>query len=144
MACRRQELRRQGRGGVDAARCAYRLLMLSHLLRGHILLAAVTRTPRNPVCSPSSTTAMASLFSRSLARTARPHAASRLIQRSLATSRTCRFEQETRSRLDYHTVEDLQGMPAHEILPEPGTKEDAKMRHFTGGRSVLDMICFCF
>ncbi|KAF7776527.1 hypothetical protein Agabi119p4_4920 [Agaricus bisporus var. burnettii] len=51
---------------------------------------------------------------------------------------------ETRSRLDYHTVEEWQGMPAHEILPEPGTKEDAKMRHFTVNfglpRTVFRMI----
>ena len=31
---------------------------------------------------------------------------------------------------DYHTVEDLHGMTAHEILSGP--KEDPKMRHFTG------------
>jgi len=30
----------------------------------------------------------------------------------------------------YHTVEDLHGMTAHEILSGP--KEDPKMRHFTG------------
>ncbi|KAF5361258.1 hypothetical protein D9758_010303 [Tetrapyrgos nigripes] len=33
---------------------------------------------------------------------------------------------------DYHTVEDLQGMHASQILAETGTRADAKMRHFTG------------
>ncbi|KAJ2927061.1 hypothetical protein H1R20_g10035, partial [Candolleomyces eurysporus] len=32
---------------------------------------------------------------------------------------------------DYHTVEDLQGLHAAQILPTPGTEKDAKMRHFT-------------
>lgn len=31
-----------------------------------------------------------------------------------------------------HTVEDLHGMSAAEILAETGTRADAKMRHFTG------------
>lgn len=33
---------------------------------------------------------------------------------------------------DYHTVEDLQGLHAAQILPTPGSEKDAKMRHFTG------------
>lgn len=83
----------------------------------------------------SSTTIMASLFLRSLARSTKAPTPSRLLQRGLATSRTCRLEQKTqdaKTSFDYHTVEDLQGMSAHEILAEPGTREDAKMRHFTG------------
>lgn len=78
---------------------------------------------------------MASLFLRSLARSTKAPTPSRLLQRGLATSRTCRLEQKTqdaKTSFDYHTVEDLQGMSAHEILAEPGTREDAKMRHFTG------------
>lgn len=31
-----------------------------------------------------------------------------------------------------HTVEDLHGMSAAEILTETGTRADAKLRHFTG------------
>jgi NADH dehydrogenase (ubiquinone) Fe-S protein 2 len=31
-----------------------------------------------------------------------------------------------------HTVEDLHGMSAAEILTETGTRADAKFRHFTG------------
>ena len=33
---------------------------------------------------------------------------------------------------DTHTVEDLQGMHAADILAETGTRKDAQMRHFTG------------
>jgi len=32
-----------------------------------------------------------------------------------------------------HTVEDLHGMSAAEILTETGTRADTKLRHFTGG-----------
>lgn len=31
-----------------------------------------------------------------------------------------------------HTVEDLHGMSASDILAETGTRRDAQMRHFTG------------
>lgn len=33
---------------------------------------------------------------------------------------------------DYHTVEDLHGMSAADILAEPESRTDSKMRHFTG------------
>ena len=33
---------------------------------------------------------------------------------------------------DYHTVEDLHGMHATEILAETGARSDSTMRHFTG------------
>ena len=33
---------------------------------------------------------------------------------------------------DTHTVEDLHGMSAAEILKETGTRADTKLRHFTG------------
>ena len=33
---------------------------------------------------------------------------------------------------DTHTVEDLHGMHATDILAEAGTAKEAKMRHFTG------------
>ncbi|KAF9237057.1 Ndufs2, NADH:ubiquinone oxidoreductase 49 kd subunit [Melanogaster broomeanus] len=36
--------------------------------------------------------------------------------------------------LDTHTVEDLHGMSAAEILAETGTRADAKLRHFTGAQ----------
>jgi len=38
----------------------------------------------------------------------------------------------TKNVFDYHTVEDLQGMHASQILAETGSRADAKMRHFTG------------
>jgi hypothetical protein len=81
------------------------------------------------------TTTMASPFVRSLARSSRASLSSRLLQRGFATSRAQRLEQrtqDTKTSFDYHVVEDLQGMSAQEILAEPGTREDAKMRHFTG------------
>lgn len=37
-----------------------------------------------------------------------------------------------RNLLDVHTVEDLQGMSAADLLAESGTRKDAQMRHFTG------------
>ncbi|KAH7914532.1 NADH-ubiquinone oxidoreductase 49 kDa subunit mitochondrial precursor [Hygrophoropsis aurantiaca] len=37
-----------------------------------------------------------------------------------------------RNVFDTHTVEDLHGMTATEILSETGTRADAKLRHFTG------------
>lgn len=37
-----------------------------------------------------------------------------------------------KSVFDTHTVEDLQGMRAMDILAETGTRRDAQMRHFTG------------
>jgi hypothetical protein len=33
---------------------------------------------------------------------------------------------------DYHTVEDLHGMDAADILADPISRPDSKMRHFTG------------
>ena len=43
-----------------------------------------------------------------------------------------------RNVLDTHTVEDLHGMTASDILLETGTRKDAQMRHFTGP-SVLEL-----
>ncbi|KAF9447841.1 NADH dehydrogenase I, D subunit [Macrolepiota fuliginosa MF-IS2] len=77
---------------------------------------------------------MATLL-RSLTRSAAAPTTSRLLQRTIATSSICRLEQKTqdaKSSFDYHTVEDLHGMSAQQILAEPGTRDDAKMRHFTG------------
>ena len=37
-----------------------------------------------------------------------------------------------RNPFETHTVEDLHGMSATEILAETGTRADAKLRHFTG------------
>ena len=79
---------------------------------------------------------MAFALLRSSARIARTTKTSRLSARSLSvTSRTQNEPNIDRtdgkkSGFDYHTVEDLHGMTAHEILSGP--KEDPKMRHFTG------------
>jgi NADH dehydrogenase (ubiquinone) Fe-S protein 2 len=79
---------------------------------------------------------MAFALLRSSARIARTTKTSRLSARSLSV--TSRRQNEPnidrtdgkKSGFDYHTVEDLHGMTAHEILSGP--KEDPKMRHFTG------------
>lgn len=75
------------------------------------------------------------MFLRSLTRSARSTHSLRLLQRSIATSSARQVEQTTqdvKTSFDYHTVEDLQGMSAHEILAETGTRDETKMRHFTG------------
>ncbi|KAF8555094.1 Ndufs2, NADH:ubiquinone oxidoreductase 49 kd subunit [Imleria badia] len=52
--------------------------------------------------------------------------------RSFSTS-TARWKPDTaKNPLDTHTVEDLHGMSAAEILAETGTRADTKLRHFTG------------
>jgi hypothetical protein len=61
--------------------------------------------------------------------------------RSFSGSCFCRQEQTTttttkqKTGFDYHTVEDLHGMSAAEILSGP--EEDRKMRHFTGAFVVF-------
>ncbi|KAF8971885.1 nife hydrogenase-like protein [Flammula alnicola] len=77
---------------------------------------------------------MASALLRSLARTTRTTKTSRLLSRNLSTSGVLRQpdpapEEAQKTGFDYHTVEDLHGMTALEILTGP--KEDTKMRHFT-------------
>ncbi len=76
---------------------------------------------------------MASALLRSAARITRTTKTSRLSARSLSVTSRSQNEDRTdakKSGFDYHTVEDLHGMTAHEILSGP--KEDPKMRHFTG------------
>jgi len=78
---------------------------------------------------------MASLFVRSLTRSTRTSTSLRSFQYSFSTAIVRNFEQRTqhdKPSFDYHTVEDLQGMTAQEILAESGTRQDEKMRHFTG------------
>lgn len=77
---------------------------------------------------------MASLFVRSLTCSTRTSTLLRTFKRSLSISSVRKLEQKTqddKSSFDYHTVEDLQGMTAQEILAESGTRKDEKMRHFT-------------
>lgn len=72
---------------------------------------------------------------RSLARTPTK---SRLLHRTLSTTSTLRqaealqTEAKTKNVFDYHTVEDLHGMAAADILADPVSRPDSKMRHFTG------------
>ena len=77
---------------------------------------------------------MASALLRSLGRTTRMGAAARSLSRQLATSSILRQADPAvdtkKTGFDYHTVEDLHGMTATEILTGP--TDDAKMRHFTG------------
>jgi len=78
---------------------------------------------------------MATTLLRSLARSTRTATTSRLLARNISTStvRQADAPEELRQKtgFDYHTVEDLHGMTAHEILQGP--TDDSKMRHFTGG-----------
>ena len=77
-------------------------------------------------------------FLRSVARTSRVAGGpSKLARRGFASTlakgaQTSERAETPRTAHDYHTVEDLQGLHASDILPEPGTEKDAKMRHFTG------------
>jgi len=74
---------------------------------------------------------MASALLRSLGRATRTGSAARPLSRHLATSSILRQADDTKkTAFDYHTVEDLHGMTATEILTGP--TDDAKMRHFTG------------
>lgn len=48
--------------------------------------------------------------------------------------------------LNTHTVEDLQGLHASDILAETGTRKDAQMRHFTGellAHTPIRIVEFC-
>ncbi|KAJ3544607.1 hypothetical protein NMY22_g2723 [Coprinellus aureogranulatus] len=72
-------------------------------------------------------------FLRSVARTPRAAGFGRRGFASTLAKGTQAHEPTHTSRTahDYHTVEDLQGLHASQILPEPGSQKDAKMRHFT-------------
>ncbi|KAJ3550906.1 hypothetical protein NMY22_g137 [Coprinellus aureogranulatus] len=72
-------------------------------------------------------------FLRSVARTPRAAGLGRRGFASTLAKGTQAHEPTHTSRTahDYHTVEDLQGLHASQILPEPGSQKDAKMRHFT-------------
>ncbi|KAJ3861617.1 Ndufs2, NADH:ubiquinone oxidoreductase 49 kd subunit [Lentinula novae-zelandiae] len=87
---------------------------------------------------------MASMLLRSVARStvAKLPTNSNILRRSLTSSPVTRLAepvsaadsahtQGAKNVFEYHTVEDLQGMHASEILAETGTRADAKMRHFT-------------
>ncbi|KAF9067182.1 putative NADH dehydrogenase 49K chain [Rhodocollybia butyracea] len=90
---------------------------------------------------------------RSIARstaTKLPPSSTTLLRRYLTSTPTARLAEQVpasdsthtqgaKNVFEYHTVEDLQGMHASEILAETGTRADAKMRHFTA-HGVLRLI----
>jgi len=87
---------------------------------------------------------MASALLRSAVRTTTTRRTPNLLHlstRNLSGSCARRQEQQQtvdrkKTGFDYHTVEDLHGMSAAEILSGP--EEDSKMRHFTGMSSSLN------
>jgi len=102
---------------------------------GHIVPHCQTVTVQVSRARTHPAITMASLFVRSLTRSTRTSTSLRSSQHSFFTSNVRKFEQKIqhdKSSFDYHTVEDLQGMTAQEILAESGTRQDEKMRHFTG------------
>ncbi|TFY68601.1 hypothetical protein EVJ58_g919 [Rhodofomes roseus] len=89
--------------------------MASTLLRRQ--LAQVAKLPRSAASSSILTTRH---ISNTAVLQAQPHA-----DPSVSETRGAR------TVFDTHTVEDLQGLPAADILAETGTRKDAQMRHFT-------------
>lgn len=96
---------------------------------------------------------MASTLLRSVARSTAVKTSSSFLRRSLTSTATRLAEPVpaaesaqtlgAKNVFDYHTVEDLQGMHASQILAETGSRADAKMRHFTGetANSLLLQAC---
>ncbi len=95
--------------------------MASTLLRRQL-----ARTLRPSSTSPPSSSSTSSLFSaarRHISRSAVAQA-----EPAVATATT----QGGKNVFDTHTVEDLHGMHASEILAETGSRPEAQLRHFTG------------
>ena len=95
-------------------------MMASTLLRRHLARASPALSPRPATISPS-LIPRRTLCSTSVRRQAEP----------VTDSRTS-AQTGARGVFDTHTVEDLHGMSAADILLETGTRKDAQMRHFTG------------
>lgn len=111
-------------------------------------LAPTHRTPSTTPQSSRTATMASTLLRRQLAQTARlppRSAASSLILSSRHISSTTPAlvqsqadpSASAQTRGATHTVEDLQGIHASEILAETGTRKDAQMRHFTGEFGLL-------
>ncbi|KAF8890095.1 nife hydrogenase-like protein [Infundibulicybe gibba] len=89
---------------------------------------------------------MASMLLRSIARPARTTNAFGLLRRNISATTVAAQAEATETSaspknvFDYHTVEDLHGMSAAEILADPTSRADSKMRHFTAAHGVLRMI----
>ena len=103
----------------------------------------LTASPPQPIYaatwSSTTTTTMASALLRRQLALPKP-----ALFRSFSTS-TARWNPDvqstTKSPFDTHTVEDLHGMSAAEILAETGTRADAKLRHFTGAFCDFSPCC---
>ena len=96
--------------------------------------------PPSTLCPGSVTMLASQILRRNIAR-APSAAARRFISRSPATAAAeptstpggrPGFAPSGRSVFDTHTVEELQGMSARDILHETGSRKDSQMRHFTG------------
>ncbi|PSS29739.1 hypothetical protein PHLCEN_2v2887 [Hermanssonia centrifuga] len=96
-----------------------------------ILRRQLSRAPRQL----ASTTGHPSLASRHISKSALVHAEP---LRDPSDPRTGTQSRGARGVFDTHTVEDLHGMHASEILVETGTRKDAQMRHFT----VTNELCY--
>ena len=107
--------------------------------------------------SPRTETMASTLLRRQLAQAARlpprPAASSSLLtSRHISSTTPALVQQHTdpsasaqtrgvKNVFDTHTVEDLQGMHAADILAETGTRKDAQMRHFTGEFALYGSRC---
>ncbi|KAJ8507706.1 hypothetical protein ONZ45_g9956 [Pleurotus djamor] len=77
---------------------------------------------------------MASMLLRSMSRSATKRLARNIASSSVARQaepHDTETKQAAKNVFDYHTVEDLQGMHASQLLAETGSRAEAKMRHFT-------------
>ena len=104
--------------------------MASTLLRRQ--LGRASRLAPSPSVSPtpSSSSSLLSAARRHLSRSA-------AAQAEPAPASTGAMTAGGKNVFDTHTVEDLHGMHATEILAEAGTAREAKMRHFTGELNFL-------
>lgn len=104
------------------------------IMASAILRRQLSRAPRQL----ASTTGHPSLASRHISKSALVHAEP---LRDPSDPRTGTQSRGARGVFDTHTVEDLHGMHASEILVETGTRKDAQMRHFTGTSALTPSSC---
>ncbi|KAI8981216.1 NADH-ubiquinone oxidoreductase [Trametes punicea] len=90
----------------------------------------LVRVPRLGATSPSGPSSLLSpVVARAAAAAARRHLSGSAVAH--ADPSVAAQTRGAKSVFDLHTVEDLHGMPASEILAETGTRRDAQLRHFT-------------
>lgn len=119
-----------------------------------VRLAPTTSNTTTTTALSSASRMASTLFRRQLARVPRlatptPSSSSSLLstaaaRRHLSGSAVAQAEPAAAAQtagaknvFDTHTVEDLHGMHATEILAETGTRRDAQLRHFTGEYAVV-------